>query len=145
MNASTIDTRQVRIGLGMGIEKFARAMGVGISSIRRWERRDSEPTGPASFVYRALQEAQSNSAEARGDLIVAARESPYAFVSTAFALSRQQDGFVSAVNDIMLELTMADRWYGCVQPEWRLWLNYRHLTPEEVASLALDGHDGNAW
>lgn len=47
----------IRTRLGMSKEAFARLLGVGVSSVQRWERGDTGPVGPTLQVYRALDAA----------------------------------------------------------------------------------------
>jgi transcriptional regulator with XRE-family HTH domain len=45
----------IRQRLGLGKELMARVLGVGVSSVHRWERGDTGPTGPVLQLYRALR------------------------------------------------------------------------------------------
>ncbi len=48
---------EIRTSLGLTKEALARLLGVGVSSIQRWERGGTGPVGPSLQVYRALDRA----------------------------------------------------------------------------------------
>ena len=42
-----VNVRELRCRLGMTQERFAAALGVGLGTLRHWERGDRQPRGPA--------------------------------------------------------------------------------------------------
>jgi putative transcriptional regulator len=54
----TIDARTIRLnsrGLGTTQAAFAQAIGVSVKTLRNWEQRRREPTGPARVLLTLLQ------------------------------------------------------------------------------------------
>jgi putative transcriptional regulator len=54
----TIDARAIRLsarGVGSTQDAFARAIGVSVKTLRNWEQRRREPTGPARVLLTLLQ------------------------------------------------------------------------------------------
>lgn len=54
----TIDARAIRLnarGVGSTQEAFAQAIGVSVKTLRNWEQRRREPTGPARVLLTLLQ------------------------------------------------------------------------------------------
>jgi transcriptional regulator with XRE-family HTH domain len=54
----TIDARTIRLnsrGVGSTQDAFAQAIGVSVKTLRNWEQRRREPTGPARVLLTLLQ------------------------------------------------------------------------------------------
>lgn len=49
------DVKAIREQLGMTQEKFSLALGVGLGTIRHWERGDRRPRGPARVLLNLLR------------------------------------------------------------------------------------------
>lgn len=61
----------IRKGLGLSKESLARLLGIGVSSVHRWERGDTGPSGPVLHFYRAAKAALARGlrpAEILGDV-----------------------------------------------------------------------------
>ena len=50
-----LDVKAIREKLGMTQEKFSLALGVGLGTIRHWERGDRKPRGPARVLLNLLK------------------------------------------------------------------------------------------
>jgi putative transcriptional regulator len=50
-----VDVRKVRQGLGMTQERFAASFGIGLGTLRHWERGDRRPRGPALALLNVVE------------------------------------------------------------------------------------------
>lgn len=82
-----IATRQA---LGLGKETMARILGVGVSSIHRWERGDTGPTGPVLQCYRALKVALDKGYKPE-TILAASGGDPGVFLAKVFAMAFTED------------------------------------------------------
>ena len=50
-----VDVRKLRRRLGMTQERFAATFGVGLGTLRHWERGDRKPRGPALALLNVVE------------------------------------------------------------------------------------------
>lgn len=50
-----VDVRKLRRKLGMTQERFAATFGVGLGTLRHWERGDRKPRGPALALLNVVE------------------------------------------------------------------------------------------
>ena len=50
-----VDVRKLRRTLGMTQERFAATFGVGLGTLRHWERGDRKPRGPALTLLNVVE------------------------------------------------------------------------------------------
>jgi len=50
-----VDVRKLRRKLGMTQERFAATFGVGLGTLRHWERGDRKPRGPALTLLNVVE------------------------------------------------------------------------------------------
>jgi putative transcriptional regulator len=53
--SDAVDVRAVRQLTGLSQAKFAELLGIELSTLRNWEQRRRQPTGPARALLRAIQ------------------------------------------------------------------------------------------
>ncbi len=85
------DLIAIRTRLDLGKETMARILGVGLSSIHRWEKGDSGPTGPVLHVYRALKAALDRGVN-RQQLLARASGDPGVFFAHVLSMGFLQEG-----------------------------------------------------
>ena len=50
-----VDVRELRRRLGMTQERFAATFGIGLGTLRHWERGDRQPRGPALALLNVVE------------------------------------------------------------------------------------------
>ena len=50
-----VDVRKLRDRLGMTQERFAATFGIGVGTLRHWERGDRQPRGPALALLNVVE------------------------------------------------------------------------------------------
>ena len=50
-----VDVRKVRAATGLSQAKFAELLSIEVATLRNWEQRRREPTGPARALLRAIR------------------------------------------------------------------------------------------
>jgi putative transcriptional regulator len=51
----TVDVKKLRLKTGMTQSEFAAAFGVSLVTLRRWEKKEKHPRGPALILLNLLQ------------------------------------------------------------------------------------------
>lgn len=85
----------IRTTLRLSKEALARLLGVGVSSVQRWERGDTGPVGPTLQVYRALEAALQRGHTAE-TLLTEVGGDPGRLLARIFALGFLEDGDATA-------------------------------------------------
>jgi len=52
--SNEVDVRRIRAVTGLSQAKFAELLSIEVSTLRNWEQRRREPTGPARALLRAI-------------------------------------------------------------------------------------------
>jgi putative transcriptional regulator len=53
--ADEVDVRAIRAATGLSQAKFAELLGIELATLRNWEQRRREPTGPGRALLRAIR------------------------------------------------------------------------------------------
>ncbi|WP_417665438.1 NadS family protein [Pseudidiomarina sp.] len=61
---AAIEVKQIRQQTKLSQDKFAKLIGVEVSTLRNWEQGRREPTGPAKVLIRAIANDPENVIEA---------------------------------------------------------------------------------
>lgn len=72
-----VDVQAIRESLGMDMTEFSRSIGVRRETVRRWERGERQPRGPALVLLRVLEKEPGAGLRAMGFRGVADADSRY--------------------------------------------------------------------